>query len=190
MDGINGEMIRALWWAIPQHLMALYEQCLVEGYFQSEWKVGDVVVLLKSPDKIRSNPRSYRPICLLSALGKTLERVIVGRMEDKKVGRNVNQFGFTKFLSTEDAWYSVRQKVQNSDKEYVLGIFVDFTGAFDNLLWSKIIEKLEQIGCEEIDIWKSYFNDRTACMNGVRDRVTRIVSAPKDPFVDLRCGTS
>lgn len=41
-----------------------------------------MVVLLKSPDKVRSDPRSYRGICLLPVLGKVLERVLVSRLQE------------------------------------------------------------------------------------------------------------
>lgn len=41
-----------------------------------------MVVLLKSSDKVISDPRSYRGICLLPVLGKVLERVLVSRLQE------------------------------------------------------------------------------------------------------------
>lgn len=71
--------------------------CLSTGCFPLAWKSAIVVVLLKSPDKVRSDPGSYRPICLLSVLGKVLERMMVRRLERMMCGRMCDaQFGFTR----------------------------------------------------------------------------------------------
>ena len=57
-------------------LTGLFNKCLEVGNFPKPWKVGTIRVLLKSPDKDPSVAKSYRPICLLSLFGKTLEKLI------------------------------------------------------------------------------------------------------------------
>ena len=52
---------------------------------------------------------------------------------------------------------------------------MDFIGAFDNLESVRVIEKLKSVGCEEIAVWESYFQRRSACMIGVNDVVRRKV---------------
>lgn len=52
------------------------EGCMREGVFPLKLKEGRLLVLLKSPDKPRTDPSLYRPICLLSALGKILEAIL------------------------------------------------------------------------------------------------------------------
>ena len=52
---------------------------------------------------------------------------------------------------------------------------MDFIGAFDNLESVRVIEKLKSVGCEEIAVWESYFQRRSACMIGVNDVVWRKV---------------
>ena len=47
--------------------------------------------------------------------------------------------------------------MESSDSKYVLGMSVDFMGAFDNLEWVRVIEKLERVKCVETALWKSYF---------------------------------
>lgn len=42
--------------------------------------------------------------------------------------------------------------VNASTKKYVLGVFVDFKGAFDNLEWDCVLEKLRETGCEKLRI--------------------------------------
>lgn len=172
MDGLTGEMCRRVWEVIPEYLEALYAGCVREGYFPREWKCARVAVLLKSPDRLRSNPRSYRGISLLPVLGKVLERIMVHRLQEV-VGDGMCewQFGFKRGRSVEDAWLYVRECVDGSASRYVLGVFVDFKGAFDHLGWASVIRRLEELGCHEVGLWRSYFSDRRACVVGANDSV-------------------
>ena len=93
------------------------------------------MILLKSPEKVRTDPRSYRPICLLS-VGKVSERMMVERLQvcmRTKVRVNERQYGFTRGKSMDDAWVHLKRSVNESGKKYVIGIFVDFQSAFDNV---------------------------------------------------------
>lgn len=82
-----------------------------------------------------------------------------------------SQFGFTTGLSTENALTTAVYIVQQSNAKYVLGIFCDFKGAFDNLRWMPILEKLERIGCPDLPLWQSYFSNRRACIVGEAETV-------------------
>jgi Reverse transcriptase (RNA-dependent DNA polymerase). len=176
IDGINGEMIKKVWRAIPEYVKCLLDSCANEGYFPKEWKIGSVIVLLKSPDKVRNDPRSYRPICLLSVLGKEFERMMVKRLEARMKGRmNDCQYGFRKGRETEDAWHRVKEWVNGMDVKYVLGVFVDFKRAFNYLSWMCVLRKLNEIECEEWLLWKSYFNERKVCIAGVNECVWKDV---------------
>lgn len=176
MDGVTAEMLRRIWMAIPEWMKSMYDMCLNSGCFPNEWKIARVIVLLKSLDRVRSDPGSYRPICLLPVLGKVLERMMVKRMERKVCDRMCDaQHGFVSGRSTESAWNCVIEWVNESECKYVLGVFVDFRGAFDNLEWKCVLEKLREVGCEEMDLWRSYFSERKVCMIGARESVWKEV---------------
>ena len=85
LDGVNAEILRAIWRANPGWVVSMFDACLRDGCFPSEGKKARVVILPKSPEKPRSDPASYRPISLLPVLGKTLERLMVGRLECRKI---------------------------------------------------------------------------------------------------------
>jgi len=172
LDGFTGEMCKCIWKVIPEYLLALYNKCGSEGYFPSVWKEARVVVLLKSTDKVRSNPRSYRGISLLPVLAKVLERIMIERLQEKLTDKESNrQFGFKKGRGVEDAWLFVKNAVKCSSSKYVLGVFVDFKGAFDYLSWKSVLGRLQEVGCVEMALWKSYFSGRRACVVGVNDVV-------------------
>lgn len=58
-DGITGAMLKSAWKHLKQHLICLFNQCVREGCFPAIWKVAELVVILKSSDKVLTNPRSY-----------------------------------------------------------------------------------------------------------------------------------
>lgn len=161
--------------AIPEIVCALFNKCLTEGTFPKEWKKGSIVCFMKSPDKDPAEPASYRPITLLPILGKVLERVLVNRLQELIIPHPM-QFGFTAQRSTVDAWMMAKEIVEATPTKYVVGVFVDFEGAFDHLNWGPILQKLQQVGCAEEYVWRSYFSDRRSCMQGRRDIVWKDVT--------------
>lgn len=96
------------------------------------------------------------------------ERVLVNRI-NSIYETSETQHGFTSGRSTISAWMTVKELVAQSTQKYVVGVFVDFRGAFDNLSWSAVISKLASIGCRELPIWRSYFANRKSCLVGRRD---------------------
>ena len=69
----------------------------------------------------------------------------------------------------------MKEDVRSSEYKYVLGVFVDFIGAFDNLEWKRVLERMSEIGCEEMALWNSYFQGRRAFIIGVIEVVWRNV---------------
>ena len=56
---------------LARPLSSLFNRILEQGHFPTVWKPGNVCPLYKKDDK--SLPSNYRPITLLSILGKTME---------------------------------------------------------------------------------------------------------------------
>lgn len=130
VPGLNGIMAEALC-AIPGWIMSLCGACLRRNCFPAPWKKARVVVLLKSLEKLRSDPASYRS-SLLSVLGKTFERIMVARIEEKvRAKMHDAQHGFREDRMMEIA--RVKEYMVGSESKYMLSLFVDFVGAFDNL---------------------------------------------------------
>ena len=153
LDGIVGDMCKRVWLAAPEFMKCLFNKCLLRGYFLNEWKVANVVILLKRSERARDNPVSFRPISLLPVLGKALEKLMVSRLSvvtDPLLSDH--QYGFRKGRGTEDAWMYMSDSVKGCVKKYMLGIFVDFKGAFDNFSWRRVIDKLRDVGCMELDL--------------------------------------
>ncbi|CAB0043300.1 unnamed protein product [Trichogramma brassicae] len=178
---IEADMIKAACgYYFLRPLTCLMNACLRLRRFSSSWKSGAICVLLKSPDKDRSALKSYRPVCLLPVLSKVLERFIRWRLlpvissEDHASSR---QFGFRAGHSTADAIGLARSIVSGCGKPLAFGILFDITGAFDNLRWHSVMEKLATRSCPG-NIWqlvRDYLDGRTVSLTSAGSRVARKV---------------
>lgn len=147
LDGLTGRMLRSLWTAVPEKVFDLFKSCAEEGIFPDSWKWANLAILLKAPEKDKNDVSSYRPISLIPTMGKVLERLMIGQLEAALEGTRVSraQHGYKHARSTETAWMEVIRTVEAKPRQTVLGIFIDFTSAFDHLLWGPILTKLGEL---------------------------------------------
>ena len=73
-DMISNKMVKKVSKVVAKPLCILFNRSLREGIFPDMWKQGNLVPIFKKGDK--SIPANYRPVSLLSNLGKVLERII------------------------------------------------------------------------------------------------------------------
>lgn len=80
IDGIPTSVLRLAWPYISTLVLDLFQSCNEAGYHPHCFRTATLTIIEK-PNKLdRSTPRSYRPIALLSLLGKGPERLIAKRM--------------------------------------------------------------------------------------------------------------
>lgn len=70
-----------------------------------------------------------------------------GEACNKQTARAPNQYGFRLQRSTEDALNCVVEMTHRSKDRYVMAVFVDIAGAFDNLWWPALFRELREMGC-------------------------------------------
>lgn len=78
-DGISVELLATCWENIELHVTQLFRACLRLGYHPNCFKLAEIVFLPK-PRRDSSSVKGWRPIALLSCLGKGLERLLAKRM--------------------------------------------------------------------------------------------------------------
>ncbi|GBP86541.1 RNA-directed DNA polymerase from mobile element jockey [Eumeta japonica] len=81
MDGISNKAIKCFPIALLSLLVAIFNACLKNCYFPPVWKEAEVIGIHK-PGKPHDLPASYRPISLLSGLGKIYERILKSRLSE------------------------------------------------------------------------------------------------------------
>lgn len=166
-DKISNKMIKEASKTAGDLILSVFNQCISEGVFPSIWRKGFIKIIPKNGDKPPDDPKSYRPITLLPTLGKLLERLIVPRLLPGGPYFHENQYGFTAGKSTIDAAITVRKAVTDSNATYVLGIFLDISGAFDNAWWPMLLLKLKMRGCYRniYSMLCSYFYNGTTMLS-------------------------
>ena len=179
VDGIKGIMLRNVTANIVQPLTSIINRSMEQCRFPNIWKQAEVIIISKGKGKDPSMTKSYRPICLISTLGKTFERIICDRLQDcLKETLHPNQYGFTKGRSTEDALNKIRTSVTNCPQKYVLAIMVDISGAFDNLWWPALWTRLSELKVPNqlICLLKDYCENRWASVSTPTEKIQKPLS--------------
>ena len=165
-DHITNNILKNTSYVIAPFLERLYNECIMSGVFPDAYKVAKVVPLFKGGDSDDVN--SYRPISLLPALGKLLEKVISSRIVnffDHFCLFSPHQFGFRAKFSTEHAILDIYEKLLKNldDGLSTCAIFLDLAKAFDTVSHPILIRKLEKYGIRgnSLDLLKSYLNRRS-----------------------------
>ena len=79
-DEIKVEILRACWDTIIDAVILLYELCISLGVHPKSFQRSDIIIPPKPNKRDLSSPKLWRPIALLSFLGKGLERLIAKRI--------------------------------------------------------------------------------------------------------------
>ena len=126
----------------------LFNLILDNGIIPSDWVKGNIIPIYKSKGN-KSEPANYRPITLLSCIGKVFTSVFNSRLTnylDENRILNETQSGFRKEYSTIDNIMALYTLIEyfKSQKQKLFCCFVDFTKAFDNIwrvgLWQKLLK--------------------------------------------------
>ena len=138
---------------------------MFSGVFPSELKIAKVIPLFKSGKRqLLSN---YRPISILPLFSKIFERLIHSRLSSFFDSQNTiydNQFGFRKKHSTVHALSTAVKSITQSmnERSCSIGLFIDFSKAFDTIKHDILLKKLEHYGIRgpAIDLLTDYLLDR------------------------------
>ena len=165
-DTITYTMIKAFSQETLKELLSIYNQIFSLGDYPSQWKEGLIMPILK-PGKPPDNPNSYRPVTMLSCVGKVFERLIKNRLEyivESKSVLDSSQSGFRAGQGTIDVLLKLENLIRDSlsNKKICLVTYIDLKSAFD-CVWGKgVTYKLTQKGIKGnmINILQSYFQPR------------------------------
>ena len=110
-------VIRLTFPVIAPHLLHIVNSSLVTGAVPAAWKTAIVTPLFKSGD--RCEPSNFRPISILSIVGKLCERVVGNQLASYLTEHNIlcaEQHGFRPGHSTESAMLcAVNALISNMD---------------------------------------------------------------------------
>ncbi|MCP4494258.1 MAG: hypothetical protein GY820_44190 [Gammaproteobacteria bacterium] len=113
----------------------------------SLWKESTGIFIPKPGKTDYNHPKSYRTITLSPVMLKLQEKAILWHMQhDLNIAKDISkrQYGFKKGCSTEAALHKVAHTIERriAKKGFVLGVFLDIEGAFDNVSFKAISEAI------------------------------------------------
>ena len=116
----------------------------------STWKNALVIPIYKH-GKDKTDPKSYRPISLLSCVGKVAEKLVNTRLQwhmEKTESYSPTQHGFRPGRSTEDPLVSLDHQIRSTlvNKQVTVAVFFDLKNAFDTINHEHVLYKLSKAG--------------------------------------------
>ncbi|GBP46907.1 Probable RNA-directed DNA polymerase from transposon BS [Eumeta japonica] len=135
LDGISNKAIKCFFIPLLSLLVAIFNACLKNCYFPPAWKEAEVIGIHK-PGKQRDLPASYRPISLLSGLGKLFEKILKTRLSDHLLGKVLiidEQFSFRLAHSCPQQALRLVEYVSEGfeTERSTAAVFFDVAKAFD-----------------------------------------------------------
>jgi len=127
-------------------LLSLYNLIWPSQKFPDAWKIAQVFPALK-PSYSSSDPKSYRPILVLPAFSKVLERLALSRIEWFAEVNNLfpgEQTGLIKGHRSLDNITLLIIDVCNSVKirNVTMAVLLDWSDAYGNIVHNKLLELL------------------------------------------------
>lgn len=157
--------IKRVLYCILGPLTYIVNQCFSSGSFPKRLQVAKVSVIHKGGN--RNEVSNYRPVSVLPVFSKGFEKVIYVRLLAFLDAHSVitnSQFGFRKHCSTELALLTQKEIIlRNFERNHLtLGVFIDFSKAFDSISHEILARKLYRYGIRgnALALLTSYLEDR------------------------------
>ncbi|PZC78071.1 hypothetical protein B5X24_HaOG202606 [Helicoverpa armigera] len=176
VDQISSKIIKRYANVLVPPITHICNLAISSGVFPSDFKTAIIKPIHKGGGKDCVN--NYRPISILPALSKVLERLLNQRLIkflESKALLSPAQFGFRNGRSTNDAVHElVDAIVSNLDvKKKCITVFLDLAKAFDTVSIPHLLKKLSRLGIRglPLKLMEEYLTDRKQ-----RVRINNIIS--------------
>ena len=154
-DDLKSSMIKHVKDSLTVTLVHICNRSFVTCIFSSEFKIANVVPIYKSGDEMVFT--NYRPVSVLPVFSKLLGRLVYNRLisniNDSKLLYEY-QFWFQKGKSTHLAIMMLVDKITEAldQGESVVGVFLDFSKAFDTVDHNILLQKMNKYGICGIEL--------------------------------------
>ena len=165
LDFVNIRLVREASNEISLPLFKIFNKSLSLKQYPNAWKQANVVPIFKKNDPTSVN--NYRPVSLLSIIGKVMEKCIYKYLNNYIVQNNIlteHQSGFRHNDSTVNQLVLICKKMNNTfdNGKEVRIVFCDISKAFDRVWHKGLLHKLQNIGIQDplLHWFQSYLEHR------------------------------
>ena len=153
-DKITVRPLKACWIAIGKHVKNIFQACLDRRNFPTAFR-GAEIVFLPNPERDLATPKGWRPISLLSCLGKRLERIMAKRMAWLAIKQKVvpqQLFGALPGYSAVEqvsCFIHDAEAAMRNNKVMAM-VTLDVQGAFDAVIHEFLLRRMREQGWPKI----------------------------------------
>lgn len=185
LDSIPAKLVQTCAIQLSFPLTYIFNLCIKSSTVPKGMKVAKVLPLYKSKGS-RSSCNSYRPISILPVFSKVFEKIINLQLQNHLQLHNIispTQYGFQRNKGTLDALiqFANQSLAALNYSNVILGIFIDFSKAFDTIDHQILLKKLKayNFSSKTVQLFESYLSNRTQCV-----KISNVYSCP----LNIRCG--
>ena len=185
-DHISTKLLKETIDLILIPLTHIINQSFISGIVPENMKIAKIIPIFKSGNQEIMN--NYRPISLLPAFSKLLEKLVCKRLTSFLETNHIlykHQYGFRKKHSTiHPILHLLKYISENNDKptkDITLAVFIDLSKAFDTICHTTLLNKLNFYGIRGItnEWFKSYLTKR---------KQYTVINSSKSALEDITCG--
>jgi len=170
-DGLPAAVWKEVWPATKDRILRLFQQSLDTGELPHQWRQAKIVPLKKPNKGDYTKAKAWRPISLLSTLGKVLEAVVAERISNLVETHGLlpaNHFGARKQRSAEQALVLLQEQIYEAwrGKKVLSLVSFDVKGAYNGVHKGRLLKRLGARGIPpKLVAWiDSFCSNRTATL--------------------------
>ncbi|OBS15371.1 hypothetical protein FPOA_13812 [Fusarium poae] len=150
-DGLPAIVRKQLWPVVGGRVLHLFRTSLRDGELPAQWRSAKIIPLKKPGKDNYKVAKAWRPISLLSTLGKILEAVIADRISYAVETFGLlptNHFGGRKQRSAEQALLLLQEHIYKAwrNRKVLSLISFDVKGAYNGVFKDRLLQRLEARG--------------------------------------------
>jgi hypothetical protein len=185
-DGLPAGVWRQIWPVVGESVRQLFQTSLNTRALPRQWRVAKIIPLKKPNKGDYTQAKAWRPISLLSTLGKLLEAVVAERISYAVETYGLlpaNHFGARKQRSAEQALLLLQERIYTAwrSKKVVSLVSFDVKGAYNGVYKDRLLQRLAARGIPpDLVNWIGAFcSERTATIvvNGQASAVRELEQA-------------
>jgi len=148
-DDISSRILKECIDLVVSPISKIVNVSLAKGVVPTSCKIAKIIPVFKSGSVHSAN--NYRPISILPALSKILEKVVKARLLEFLKKYNIlysKQYGFREKLGTNFAVIEMISQIENAKDagKTVAGLYIDLRKAFDTVNHELLLHKLFLLG--------------------------------------------
>ena len=170
-DLLSNKLLKQAIYPLASPLKKLIDLSFKTGYVPSQMTIAKVIPIHKEGEKSSFN--NYRPIAIISTIGKLIEKVVHHQLYNFLESQDIltpSQFGFRTHHGVEHPLLLFADRVKRSfDKKLSnVSVFLDLKKAFDTVNFTILLAKLSHYGINGVELkwFKNYLNRKQFVVAG------------------------